>query len=321
MKIAIIGSGSWGTALALSAYRAKNDVVIWSRNQSTAAEINQYHTNSHYLANIQLPNDIIATNNLAETLKSDLLLLSIPAQNIRQLCEDLVKLNLSKEIILVICSKGIEQESLKLMSEVIKEILPNNKTAFLSGPNFAHEVAQNLPAIASLASKDSNIARIIASNLTSSNFRIYPNSDPIGTQIMGAAKNVLAIATGISIGKNLGENAKAAILSRGIIEINSLSLAKGGDSQTLLAPAGIGDIHLTCSSATSRNTSYGIALAQNQPKAQVLAEGFYSAKSIHLLAKSLNIEMPICKAVYQIVHQNQSIDTIITELLYRSIKD
>ena len=321
MKIAVIGSGAWGTALALVASRTNNKVIIWSRNNNTCAEINQAQQNSYYLPNIDLPASITATTDLSAILSNDIFFLTVPAQNIRQLCVELASLKIDSDKIIVICSKGIEQNSFKLMSEVVAQILPHNPVAILSGPNFAYEVAQNLPAITSISSGDPKLNQTLIKALNNNNFRIYPNTDVIGTQIFGAAKNVLAIATGITIGKKFGENAKAAILSRGIYEINNLNLAKGGDAQTLFAPAGVGDIYLTCSSPTSRNTSYGITLATGSfDQNNSLVEGFYSAESIYLLAKSLNIEMPICEAVYQVTHQNYPIDEAIISLLHRPIK-
>lgn len=315
MKIGIIGAGSWGTSLAITAVRSGNDVSIYSRNKDTCLEINQNHRNTKYLPNINLPLTLKATNDLSTLLDSKIILLAYPAQTIRQLCIDLKKLKLNKDIIIVICSKGIEQNSLKLMSEVVVEILTHNPVAILSGPNFAHEIAKNLPAITSISAKEEELALKLTNILSSDNFKIYPNHDIIGTQIIAAAKNVLAIATGIVIGKKLGENAKSAILSRGIHEINNLIITKNGKSETLLSPAGIGDINLTCSSETSRNTSYGIALAQEKAIDNNLVEGFYTAKSIYMLAKSMNIKMPICEAIYKATHLNIPIDIIIKELL------
>ena len=229
MKIAVIGSGSWGTSLALIAHRAGHRVNIISRNQAVINEISNSHTNQKYLPEISLPIDLVATS--TNEINADILLLVVPVQEVRAICK---KLLLSKNTIIVICSKGIEQESAKLMSEVVEEILPNNPIAILSGPNFALPIAQNLPAITSIAARDINLAKKLAEALASSNFRIYPNDDIIGTQIFAAAKNVLAIATGIVMGKELGENAKAAIFSRGIYEINALNSAKGGKAETLL---------------------------------------------------------------------------------------
>jgi glycerol-3-phosphate dehydrogenase (NAD(P)+) len=320
MKIAIIGSGSWGTALSLVAHRAYNQVTIWSRNSSTCLEINNNHLNNSYLKNISIPESIKATSNLAEILDNDILLLVVPSQTIRKICEDLARLNLASNKIIVICAKGIEQESLKLMSEVVNEVLPNNPVAILSGPNFALEVAQNHPAIASLSCSSKDLSLMLSEKLTSANFRIYPNQDIIGTQIIGAAKNVLAIATGITLGKKMGENAKAAIFSRGICEINNLILAKKGKVETMFSPAGLGDLYLTCGSATSRNTAYGISLALGKVEKNNVIEGINTSKSIYLLAKSLNINMPVIESVYKIIHQGMSIDIAIEELLSRPLK-
>ncbi len=321
MEIAVLGSGSWGSALALICHRAKNKVTIWSRNNNTTIELNNKHTNKIYLPDILFPESIKGSNNLKSILNNEALLLTIPSQNIRQLCQDLAHLNLSSDKILIICAKGIEQKTLKLLSEVVEDILPNNPIAVLSGPNFAREVAQGLPAIASLACSDRELSINLAKNLSSSNFRIYPNQDIIGTQIIGAAKNVLAIATGIAIGKNLGENAKSAIFSRGICDINSLISAKGGLVDTIFSPAGIGDLNLTCSSSTSRNTSYGIALANGDKNSNGnLVEGFFTAESIYNLAKNYGVEVPVIEAIYNILYQNHDIEKTIHALLNRPIK-
>ena len=319
MKIAVLGSGSWGTALALVANRAQHEIVIYSRSNEVCQQINLKQENVSYLSNIILPKTITATNELADIIDMDILIIAIPAQNIRNLCIDLKKLNLPDNKILLICSKGIEQKSLNLMSETVKEILPMTQVAVLSGPNFAREVAMDLPTITTIASSDIKLSEMLAKSLSNINFRIYPSDDVIAVQIIGAAKNVLAIATGITIGKKLGENAKASIISRGVFEINALSLAMGGRYDAILSPAGLGDIHLTCSSSTSRNTSMGIAIAQGTVANNALAEGFYSAESINALAKKLNIEMPICSAIYKIMYEKFDVDFIINELLRRDI--
>ncbi len=316
MRIGVIGSGSWGTALACIAERASNhSVLIFSRNISICEEINNLHQNAHYLPGIILSNKITATNNLQYMLDLDILLLSIPAQNIRTLCLDLANLNLSSKTIIVICSKGIEQDSLNLMSEVVAQTLPLNRVAILSGPNFAHPAAQNLPTITSIAAQDIELSIMLANILKNPNFRIYANDDIIGTQIFGAVKNVLAIATGVVIGMELGENAKAAIISRGINEINSLCIKMGGSANTILSPAGIGDVHLTCSSPSSRNTTYGIALSKGDPSHEKLVEGFFTSKSVHVLAEKFGIKMPICQAVYMVTHEHSSLKSAIKELL------
>ena len=320
MKIAVIGGGSWGGALALVAHRASHEVVIYSRDNNVCEEINKSKTNSRYLPGITFPSDIKAHADLSMVIDSDIILLAVPAQSIRQLSNALKKINISSKKTIIICAKGIEQKSFKLMSEVVREILPDNPVAVLSGPNFALEIAKDLPAVSSIASEDYNFAVTLAEYLSSNHFRIYPSDDIIAVQIIGAAKNVLAIATGVVIGKEYGENAKAAIISRGISEITNLLLAKGGRVDALVTPAGFGDVLLTCNSPTSRNTSYGIALGRDEAKdGAVLVEGFYSAESLYMLAKSLDVKMPICQSVYKIIHQNISLDKVIQELLERPL--
>jgi glycerol-3-phosphate dehydrogenase (NAD(P)+) len=321
MRIGVIGGGAWGTALAMVASRAGHESLIIVRNSLICDEINLQHHNSKYLPGITLPSEIKSSINLKDILDRDALFLVIPAQDVYGLCVELQKLNLDSNKILIICSKGIEKNSLKLMSEVVKDVLPHNPVAILSGPNFALEVALDMPAVTSIASEDIDLANGLAKFFASPNFRIYPNDDIIGTQIMGAAKNVLAIATGIAIGKNYGENAKAAIISRGISEITNLALAKGGKIETLVSPAGIGDIYLTCSSSTSRNTSYGIAIGQGKEiNRAVLVEGIASAESIIKLANMFEIQMPICHAVYKIAHENMALEKAVQELLGRPLK-
>ncbi len=320
MKVAVIGSGAWGTALAIIAFRAGNQVKIWSRDEHVCYDINFKHKNSKHLQDIKLPSSIKAISNLKDVLDSEIILLATPAQTTRSICEELKRENIPSNKILIACAKGIERNSLKLMSEVIDEILPENKVAVLSGPNFAMQIAQGMPAISSISSSDLELAQELAKIIGNPFFRIYPNQDIIGTQIFGAAKNVLAIATGIVIGKKLGENTKSAVFSRGIYEINNLVIAKGGSLETLLSPAGLGDLNLTCGSITSRNTSYGVAIAEDKHlEFQILAEGFYTAESIVLLAKSLKVNMPIAESIYKIIEQNYPVDSVIAELLSRPL--
>lgn len=321
MKIGVIGGGSLGTALAMVSYRASQEAQIYVRDQNICNEINQNHTNYRYLPNVTLPSNLVAYSDLSKILDSDALLLAVPAQTIRAVCLELKALNLDPNKIIVICSKGIEQNSLKLMSEVVSDVLPKNPIAILSGPNFAIEIAKDLPAITSIASSDRDLANALSKFLSTNNFRIYPNTDIIGTQIIGAAKNVLAIAIGAAIGKEYGENSKAAIVSRGVNEITNLLLAKGGKIETLLSPAGIGDIYLTCSSTMSRNTSYGILLGQNKTtNPNDLVEGFFTSESIMMLATKLNIKMPVCQAVYKIAHEKLSLDIVVQDLLDRPVE-
>lgn len=320
MKIGIVGSGSWGTALAFVANRANNDTCLFTRKIIDAEQITRTRENSINLPGILIPNEIEISADLTKALAFEILILAVPAQTVREVCYSLKKLGLSKEVIIVVVAKGIEENSLKLMSEVVNDVLPLNSFAILSGPNYASLVAKDLPTITSISAKDAKLANLLSKMLATKNFRIYPNDDIIGTQVFGAAKNVLAIAAGIVRGKELGENAEAAVVSRGIYEICLLNKALGGKDETLLSPAGVGDIYLTCSSLTSRNTTYGVSLAREQNFSGKLVEGYFTVKSINDLAKKYSIAMPIFESVYQISQDKRSLDKIIDHLLSRELK-
>jgi glycerol-3-phosphate dehydrogenase (NAD(P)+) len=316
-KISIIGSGAWGTALAITSHNAKNDVLLWSHTQASAEAINKDNENRRHLAGIKLPQNIKATHNLKEAVQADILLLVVPSQKLRETCVKISLENLPKKIPLVICCKGIEQGSHKLMSEVVKEILPHNPVAVLSGPNFAAEIAKGLPACATLACEDEKIGADLVESLASRMFRLYYTHDVIGAQVGGAVKNVIAIACGIAIGKGLGENAAAALVTRGMAEISRLCLAKGGKLNTLMGLSGIGDIMLTCGSKTSRNMSLGLALGRGEKKQHNLTEGVATAASVTELAGVMGIDMPICSAINEILHKGADIDAAIKALLER----
>ncbi|MCE3232083.1 MAG: glycerol-3-phosphate acyltransferase [Rickettsiaceae bacterium] len=316
-KIGIIGAGAWGTALAVSSSNAGNEVLLWSHGEKVVQSINNYHENKRYLSGIKLPASIKATDNLAEVVESDMLLMVIPAQKLREVCLNIKTVFLKNSVPLVICCKGIEQGTRKLMSEVIAEILPDNPVAVLSGPNFAAEIAKGLPACATLACTDEKLGTELVNILASQSFRLYYSQDVVGAQIGGAVKNVIAIACGIAIGRGLGENAGAALVTRGMAEISRLCAAKGGKHSTLMGLSGIGDIMLTCGSSTSRNMSLGIALGGGQPLSNQLTEGVATAASVAELAASLKIDMPICMAINDILHKGIDIDITIKSLLQR----
>ncbi|MFV9875127.1 MAG: NAD(P)H-dependent glycerol-3-phosphate dehydrogenase [Rickettsiales endosymbiont of Dermacentor nuttalli] len=324
-QIGIIGGGAWATALGMIAAQTTEKVVLWTRNQNVVMSINSEHINRQYLSHIMLPQNIHSTNNLKEIIYSELIIIAIPTQNLRDIIIELENLNLSSKIPLIICCKGVEQNSLLLMSEVVQEILPLHKIAILSGPNFANEIAQGLPAATSLAASDLKLAKQLAEELSNNNFKIYYTDDVVSVQLAGAIKNVVAIASGIITGKNLGENAKAALITRGIAEIKRLSIVKGGNIETLMGLAGIGDLLLTCSSHKSRNMSFGIELSKGQSIESIqksgpkIVEGIISAKSIYELSMKLGIEMPICKSVYQILYESASVDKTINALLKRPV--
>lgn len=327
-QVGVIGSGGWGTALAMLANRAGSSATLWTRNEQVIDSIENRRENIQYLPDVFIDPAIAITNDLQRMSRCDLLIVSIPAQSLRTvaiLLSDIVPANLP----LILATKGIERGSLMLMSEVIGSILPHNPYAVISGPNFAREAAQGLPTAAALATHHPALAEKIAFCLGGKYFRLYSNEDPIGTQIGGALKNVLAIAAGIVDGRGLGENARAALITRGIAEIGRLAKAKGGQEETLMGLSGLGDIMLSCSSPKSRNFALGQRLgraAAGEPMELVatartgaLTEGVATAESVTQLARKLGVTMPIAFAVNDILNGETDIDQAIGRLLERPL--
>ncbi len=325
-RIGIIGGGAWGTALSLVVKRAGGDAVLWAREPEVVAVINAQHENPVFLPGVRLDPAIEATGEIGRAADADAVLLTMPAQHLRKSTAALSSV-LKPGTPAILCAKGIENGSCALMSEIAAEILPGSPIAALSGPTFAAEVAQGLPTAATLACKDHDLAMRIARMLASQRFRIYLSDDIIGSQIGGAVKNVLAIACGITMGRKLGENARAALITRGLAEMVRLGLAKGARLATLMGLSGFGDLSLTCNSAQSRNTSLGILLGQGVKLDDALArgggvaEGAYSAQAVRQLAKRHEIDMPICLAVDRIINLGANIDNVIADLLDRPIRE
>jgi len=309
----------------LAAERAERQVLLWARDPALAAELSATRENTAYLPGVRLGQGIEVTADLTETGACDLLLLVVPAQHLRAICRRLGP-QLGQGMPLVSCAKGIEQESGALMTEVIAEELPENPAAVLSGPTFASEVARGLPSAVTLAAADEALGRSLVLSLGSRAFRPYLSTDPVGAQVGGAVKNVLAIACGIVSGRALGDNARAALITRGLAEIGRLGLAKGGKRETLMGLSGIGDLTLTCSAMQSRNYSLGVALGQGRTLEEVLAErrsiaeGVFSAAAVNQVARQLSLEMPITAAVDAVLNQGAEIDSTIHDLLARPFK-
>ncbi|MGH7035296.1 MAG: NAD(P)H-dependent glycerol-3-phosphate dehydrogenase [Stellaceae bacterium] len=322
-RFGIIGGGAWGTALAQVLRRAGRDVVLWAHETETVAAINRDHVNTPFLPGIALDPAIIATAELA-ALRADVLLLAPPAQHLRAICAALAPAWRSSPI--VICTKGIEEASGALMSEVAGALLPRAAVAVLSGPTFAAEVARGLPTAVTLAAADAGLGQRVIAAMGTREFRPYLSDDVTGAQIGGAVKNVLAIACGIIMGRGLGDNARAALITRGLAEMVRLALAKGGKAETLMGLSGLGDLTLTCSSTQSRNHSLGMALGKGETLAQFLAarrsvaEGVSSAAATATLARKLGVEMPIVFAVDAILYRGAKIDAAIEGLLARPFK-
>lgn len=321
-RIGIVGAGAWGTALAVATRRAGCEVVLWAYECEVAAAVNGEHENRLFLPGVALDPAIRATTEISEAVAADAVLLVTPAQHLRRLCAAAAPA-WRKGAPAVICAKGIEQGSSALMSEVVAEALPGIPLAVLSGPSFAVEVARDLPTAVTLASADHDLGKELATAIGNPRFRIYWSEDVIGAQLGGAVKNVLAIACGIVEGRGLGDNARAALITRGIAEIARLGAAKGARPETLMGLSGLGDLTLTCNAMQSRNYSLGVKLGRGMPLAEIVAgrksvaEGMFTASSVMVLAVRLGVEMPISAAVDGILNHGAGIDQAIAALLSR----
>ena len=324
-RIGVIGAGAWGTALAQTAVTAGREVVLWARNPSLAETINAGRENPRYLPGIPLAPALRATGDLGEAAAADAVLLVTPAQHLRSTLRAL-RPHLAPETAAVLCSKGIEQKTGKLMTEVVAEALPEQHMAVLSGPTFAAEVARGLPTAVTLATRELELGAALVTALGSRCFRPYLSDDPVGAEVGGAVKNVVAIACGIVSGRRMGDNARAALITRGLAEIVRLGVAIGGRAETLMGLSGLGDLTLTCSAMQSRNYSLGVALGEGRALEEILAErntvaeGVFSAAAVTALARRLAVDMPIAAAVDQVLNQGADLDDTIQELLARPFR-
>ena len=325
LTITVVGAGAWGSALASVCCRSDNRVLLWGRDAQLVAAINAHHANPGYLPGIPLADAIVATDKLADLAPARLCLLAVPAQALRHVAEGLNDV-LGADVPVVLCAKGIEAGTHKLMTEVAAEALPGRPLAVLSGPTFAAEVARGLPTAVALASDDRDLAARLVVTLGSRSFRPYLSDDPLGAEIAGAVKNVLAIACGIVAGRQLGDNARAALITRGLAEMSRLVLARGGKAETLMGLAGLGDLTLTCTATQSRNYSFGVALGRGDGVEAALGasrgvvEGRFSAAATLEMASGLKVEMPICAAVDAVVNRGADLEETIAGLLGRPFK-
>lgn len=323
--VGVIGGGAWGTALAQAMRRAGRVVVLWAREAEVVEAINARHTNDTFLAGIALDPEIRATGALADTAHCDALLMAAPAQFVRDVLQRLQPA-MRRGQPLVLCSKGIEQETGKLMVEVAAEVAPEATRAVLSGPSFAAEVARGLPAALTIACADEGMGRLLAERLGNPKFRLYWTSDLIGAELGGALKNVMAIAAGIVEGQGLGASAHAALVTRGFAELRRFGEAMGARPETLIGLSGLGDLILTCGSPQSRNMSFGRALGRGQTLAEALegrtavTEGVYTAEAVCRMAAEKGIDMPICAAVCDVVEGRASVADAIGRLMQRPLK-
>jgi glycerol-3-phosphate dehydrogenase (NAD(P)+) len=318
-SVAVIGAGAWGTALATVAARAGRDVLLCARDAAVAAQIASTRTNPK-LPGIRLDPSIEVTGDVARAAGADIILIATPAQHLREAVTALAP-HLATAKPVVACAKGIERGTHHFMTEVIAQAAPDATPAMLSGPGFADDVARGLPTAVTLATSDETLASALVQALGSATFRPYHTTDIRGVEIGGAAKNVLAIAAGIAVGRNLGASALAALTTRGFSELMRLGQACGARSETIAGLSGLGDLILTCSHAQSRNFALGIALGRGEPPPPgKLAEGQFTAPVLIELAASKDVDMPVSSAVAAILNRAVTIDEAIEGLLTRPFK-
>ena len=329
-RFAVIGAGAWGTALAAHAARIGHTVMLWALEPEVAAEVTERHTNSTYLPDVVLPDGVRASSDAAAIVAdAEIVLLVPPSQHLRRVAASIAGA-IPRDALVVVATKGIEERSLTLMSEVLADTLPEvgpERLAFLSGPSFAREVARGLPTDVVVASDAMIAARKVQPLVHAPMFRTYSSADPVGVQVGGAVKNVMAVATGACDGLGFGLNARAALITRGLAEMTRLGCALGANPLTFLGMAGVGDLVLTCTGDLSRNRTLGKQVAAGvDPQAYVasqrsVAEGFHTAAAAHALARKLGVEMPITENVYAVLHEHRPIADAVRILLERAYKD
>lgn len=321
-KIGVIGGGAWGTALAATAATAGRDVLLWAREDDVVTSINKGHENVTFLPGIKLVPTVRATSDLAALADVEAIFMVAPAQFLRSVATDL-KRHLADNVPIVLCAKGIEQSSGALMTEVMAEVMPKNPVAVLSGPTFAAEVAKGLPAAVTIASKYQQLAQSLSDAIGQPHFRPYLSRDIVGAEVGGAVKNVLAIACGVVAGRGMGDNARAALITRGLAEMVRFGEKLGAERETMMGLCGLGDLILTCSSFQSRNMSLGKDIGEGKKiddlmkDRKTVAEGYATAKILAEICTRDKIDMPIVMAVNDILHGGQDADKVIGALLNR----
>jgi glycerol-3-phosphate dehydrogenase (NAD(P)+) len=328
-KIAVIGAGAWGTALAMLLADKGHDVSLWMYEQDLAVEMARTHENRVYLPGFTVPASIAVTSNIESAVRGRSVVLSVvPSHTVRAVAKQFAPF-LSSDAIIVSASKGIEIETLMPLSEVFKDTLPaafHESLCFLSGPSFAKEVAQKMPTAVALAAYDPSIAKTVQEIFSSPYFRVYTNDDVIGVEVAGSLKNVVAIAAGVLEGMGYGYNTMAALLTRGLAEMARLGMAMGGNLQTFSGLAGMGDLVLTCTGGLSRNRTLGTRLGKGEKlddilkNAKTVAEGVKTAKAARALANKFEVDMPIVEEVYQLLYEGKDPKAAVKDLMSRELK-
>ncbi len=324
-RFGVIGGGAWGTALAQTLALSGRDVVLWAREPETVDDINTRRVNRAFLPGVSLDRRILATGKVEDCASADAILLVCPAQHVRAVTKVLAPVARPGQP-LIVCAKGVEQTTGKLLGEILAETVPDMTLAVLSGPSFAADVARGLPAALTIACRDERLGKVLAERVGDRQLRLYWSDDIVGVELGGALKNVLAIAAGIVDGKGLGASAHAALVTRGFAEMRRLGRVLGARPETMMGLSGLGDLVLTCGSPQSRNMSLGRALGHGETLAAVLGarvsvtEGVYTAAAVVRLAEEKRVEMPITEAVHAILEGRVSVDDAISGLMSRPFK-
>ena len=327
-KISVIGSGGWGIALAILLHKNGHNLTIWSFDKKEAEELKTTRENKTKLPNILLPEDIKVTDDLKEAVNDkDILILAVPSKAIRSVSKSLKNIIKDNQIIVNV-AKGLEEDTLETMTDIIEEELKGKKTqvAVLSGPSHAEEVGKGIPTTCVVSAHNKELTLYLQNIFMNPSFRVYTSPDMLGIEIGGALKNVIALAAGIADGLNYGDNTKAALITRGIKEISSLGVAMGGEQSTFYGLTGLGDLIVTCASMHSRNRRAGILLGQGKTldeaikEVNMVVEGVYSAKSALIAAKKYNVEIPIIEQVNAVLFENKNAAEAVNELMIRDKK-
>lgn len=327
-KISVIGSGGWGIALTILLHKNGHDLTIWSFDKKEAEELKKTRQNKTKLPNILLPEDVKVTDDLKEAVDDkDILILAVPSKAIRSVSKSLKNIIKDNQIVVNV-AKGLEEDTLETMTDIIEEELKdkNPKVAVLSGPSHAEEVGRGIPTTCVVSAHNKELTLYLQNIFMNPSFRVYTSPDMLGVEIGGALKNVIALAAGIADGLNYGDNTKAALITRGIKEISALGVAMGGEQSTFYGLTGLGDLIVTCASMHSRNRRAGILLGQGKTldeavkEVNMVVEGVYSAKSALMAAKKYNVEIPIIEQVNAVLFENKNAAEAVNELMIRDKK-
>ncbi len=324
-KVSVLGSGSWGTAMAMCLANNGHNILLWSRNEETTANLAKTHINEKYLPAVVLPGNIDYTSDISKCGDADVIIVATPSHTVREVCKNIAP-HIADGQIIVSISKGFDMEKYNRLSQVITEEIPNCTVAAMSGPSHAEEVVKKLPTTNVVACKDIEVAKYIQKIFISEHFRIYTTDDIVGVELGGSLKNVIALCAGISDGLGYGDNTKAALMTRGMAEIIRLGLAMGAKYETFTGLSGIGDLIVTCTSMHSRNRRAGILIGQGkspeqaQQEVKMVVEGVKTAKAVKHLSERYNVEMPISQVAYEVLFEGMSVKESVRTLMSRAMR-